>query len=679
MNYHKGGGAAEFTLRMRGDETSMKRSKEKFYMKQILACIIDGEIMATGKIAKEVGLSEKSVRNKLNELDDFLTRNELGMIHRKPRVGIWLETSEEQREKLEVYLEQQGEIQLESYNPKERVTETLKILFNLRPWQTITAQKLSEKMYLSVPTMLKVLKECEEWLGYYNIKLVNERGRGYRLVSRENEYRIALKNLMMEKVSSDAVNQNLWYFFPNIDVSTIKKCIIQAENEWDYRFTDESFYEIFIYCCLAYKRKEFDNPLIMDYHIEELEILQKYNEYAFTVAIFEKLEEAFHVRFSQEDVLFLSIQILCSKFIGISEIEITLEQVKKYDNQLMEFVDRLLTVIGNIMNVDLTSDHKVKESLIVHLRPTIFRLRYGTPQSNDLIDFIKKEYKNVFRASWAISILFEECYNVQITEDEIGYIVLYIQAAIERKTHQYKAVLLTKSNMGHAQLMKERIKKVVPEIRSLELVSTHDFKLDDYQDMDIIISSKEIEVKDKRIVVIPNILSENGLLALRNHLDTINSSVSERENPFSPECCLLFSPELIFTHMKVQSKEEILKIMSDAMKEKGVVKEGFFDTVMERENKTTTTIGNGVSLPHGSPIAVNESKVAIAILDEPVMWDGEEVEVVFLLGFKMITKDEINRIQLFYKEYVSLIDTDEKISMLKNMKTNIEVYKYLIQ
>ena len=31
----------------------MKRSKEKFYMKQILGCIMDGEIMATGKIAKE--------------------------------------------------------------------------------------------------------------------------------------------------------------------------------------------------------------------------------------------------------------------------------------------------------------------------------------------------------------------------------------------------------------------------------------------------------------------------------------------------------------------------------------------------------------------------------------------------------------------------------------------------
>lgn len=106
------------------------------------------------------------------------------------------------------------------------------------------------------------------------------------------------------------------------------KCIIQTEDEWNYRFTDESFYEILIYCCLAYKRKELAIPMVSDYNPEELKILKKYSEYAFTVAIFEKLEEVFHVHFLSEDILFLSIQILCSKFIGISNVEVTLGQVK---------------------------------------------------------------------------------------------------------------------------------------------------------------------------------------------------------------------------------------------------------------------------------------------------------------------------------------------------------------
>ena len=82
-----------------------------------------------------------------------------------------------------------------------------------------------------------------------------------------------------------------------------------------------------LYCL---QKKRIGIALVSDYYSEELKILKKYNEYSFTVAIFEKLEEIFHVHFLTEDVLFLSIQILCSKFIGISDVDVTLSQVKKY-------------------------------------------------------------------------------------------------------------------------------------------------------------------------------------------------------------------------------------------------------------------------------------------------------------------------------------------------------------
>ncbi len=60
------------------------------------------------------------------------------------------------------------------------------------------------------------------------------------------------------------------------------------------------------------------------------------------------------------------------------------------------------------------------------------------------------------------------------------------------------------------------------------------------------------------------------------------------------------------------------------------------------------------------------------------MWDNEQVQVVFLLALRLSTRDEI-RIQMFYKEYVTLIDSEEKLEKLKSMKSNIELYKYLIQ
>ena len=69
-----------------------------------------------------------------------------------------------------------------------------------------------------------------------------------------------------------------------------------------------------------------------------------------------------------------------------------------------------LHVVGNILDVDLSQDEKLKESLIIHLRPTIFRIRHGLSQTNSLVHFIKSEYKTVFRATMSISIMFEEYY-----------------------------------------------------------------------------------------------------------------------------------------------------------------------------------------------------------------------------------------------------------------------------
>ena len=68
-------------------------------------------------------------------------------------------------------------------------------------------------------------------------------------------------------------------------------------------------------------------------------------------------------------------------------------------------------------------------------------------------------------------MMFENTFGLQITEDELGYIVLYIQSALERRNQRYSAILLAESNLGHAQLLSERIRKTVPEISSSERLS----------------------------------------------------------------------------------------------------------------------------------------------------------------------------------------------------------------
>lgn len=78
------------------------------------------------------------------------------------------------------------------------------------------------------------------------MKIANEKNRGYRLDCNENEYRVAMKDFIMSDFDNEKIKSNMDYFFYNMDTKLIQKSIIETENEWNYRFTDESFYEIFI-------------------------------------------------------------------------------------------------------------------------------------------------------------------------------------------------------------------------------------------------------------------------------------------------------------------------------------------------------------------------------------------------------------------------------------------------
>ena len=112
---------------------------------------------------------------------------------------------------------------------------------------------------------------------------------------------------------------------------------------------------------------------------------------------------------------------------------------------------------------------------------------------------------------------------------------------------------------------------------------------------------------------------------------------------------------------------------------KGYVTRKYVKTVLDREAFTPTSIGNGVAIPHGDQNEINEARVVIATLEKPILWDSEQVDVIFLLVVKMTNDFEIRRTQAFYKQYIKLVGTDEQVNVLRNFQTNVDFYKYLIK
>ena len=654
----------------------MKKDQSEYYVKKIIEYLLDGKVVATKDIADYLNLSLKSARNKIELTEDFLLEKKLGTIEKKPRVGIWLDVNRDKKDEVASFIK--GNNLTVANDTKDRTIFVLKAFFKLFPQEAISIRSLLEQLYLSTPTVHKIIKSAQEWLDKFNIKIVNVSGRGYLLAYEENSYRLALKEFICSFNKNESIEDQVKELFYGINIELIKRVIKEVESDWNYLLTDESFYEIYVYCVLAVYRSNIAQP--RNISSEDIETLQHYAEYQFAVAIFAKIQRLLYISISDNDTYFLATQIMCSRFINISNSEDSLGAIHKYDEKLVEFVDILIDTIGGILNVDLSNDTRLRDSLIFHLRPTIFRLRSGTPHENAMVDFIKSEYKNVFRATLSAAILFEKYFDIQITEDELAYVALYIQSALERKQENYKAVLVSNMTRGYVELVSSRITKNIPEIDEIKVVGRHDFSPNKCQDAQIIIADHPMNLNDPRLVIITNLLSDEGLLTLRSFMDDMNLTRESLKNTFSPVCHPLFDPELIRLHMHVKSKEELLRKMSLALEKKGYVKKEFSQTVLDREAITSTAIGNHMALPHGAESAVNESHVAIVTLDEPIAWDEDEsVDIIFLLAIKLTTHEEIQRMQIFYKEYISLIENEEKVQKIRNTQSNLDLYRYLIR
>ncbi len=654
----------------------MNDKKSIYYAKAILKALLNNEMMTTEQLANDIGLSEKTVRTKIDSLNDYLREKKLGIISKKRRIGVWLDVDVEQKAKILELISSSSIDHLQS--DQTRLYTALRYILKSAKYNRLTTNQLADIMYLSVPTTLKVINDCKDWLKLFDIELLVIRNKGFEIKSNESQYRIAIKHFLLRFKHEQSLDETMNYFMPNLNLDEVRGFIINTENEWGFEFAEDSFNEIFVYLALSIYRRTLDSDLIVYLAEDELRMLQTYNEYSFAEAIMKKASESFGVAMSQTEIAFISIPILCSKMIDPGYSAATGDIIREYDNKLQEFVKKIIVVVSEVLNVDMTMDETLFHGLLIHMKPAIFRLRYEKGSSNGLKGYIKSEFKQAFRVSWLISVLFEEHFDLRVTEDELSYITLYIQSALERNQQPINTVLVTKTSMGVNQMLCDKIKRTFPLISEIKVVSVHDFHIENYKKAEMIITTQSLDVKDSRVVVVDELLSENSTRKISHKMRSLSVQTVSIKGQFDPLCHSLFEPDLIFTHIAVDDKAQLLSFMCDRLVAKGYVTRKYLQTVMDREIATPTSIGNMVAIPHGDQSQINEPKIVIATLEKPILWDTEMVDVVFLLVVKMTNEFEIKRTQLFYKQYINLVDTDKEVNALRSFATNTDFYRYLI-
>lgn len=90
---------------------------------------------------------------------------------------------------------------------------------------------------------------------------------------------------------------------------------------------------------------------------------------------------------------------------------------------------------------------------------------------------------------------------------------------------------------------------------------------------------------------------------------------------------------------KALSKSEIIEKMVDLFTAEGYLKDKvlFHKDILAREEIFSTYIGFEIGLPHGKSEAVKEAGIAVAKLEQPIVWNensGDCVDLIIMIAVK---------------------------------------------
>ena len=105
---------------------------------------------------------------------------------------------------------------------------------------------------------------------------------------------------------------------------------------------------------------------------------------------------------------------------------------------------------------------------------------------------------------------------------------------------------------------------------------------------------------------------------------------------------MVIEKELICLDVHGTTKEEIINQLSLIACQSGKINniDDYKEAVFKREKEFSTALGYSVAIPHGQSDSVNEPFVVFGRCQKPMIWDENEVKMIFMIGVPMANRNK---------------------------------------
>lgn len=403
------------------------------------------------------------------------------------------------------------------------------------------------------------------------------------------------------------------------------------------------------------------------HHIEELKRTDASETTIFfeesAVRMLHKAALRLELTYTNEDVHYLSLQLISNRFEPLPEEEV--DEV---------IVERLLSRVSAALNINFASDQKLEEQLKNHIPPMIYRLRSNNKTENPFTSQIKNEFSLTFNVIWVVLSEYEQELGISFNEDEIAFLTMYFQAAIERARMNRKILIVCQMGIATSELLINRIKNVLPSLDTFEVASVAELEQMPLNEYDLIISTIKVDIPKKQVILVSPFLTKEDIERIKQS-DLLPKAENNVLKLVRAHHLMKFvDKDFVFVNTDFSSKEELIEQVGEVLIENGFVTQQFIQTVQEREEMGGTDLPTGTAVPHGNSICVNQTIIVLVKNKKKFKWNKYYVDLVFLI---CIAKQDTFQTRNILADIYNIIDSNEQLKQLREATTNDVLFRKL--
>lgn len=517
---------------------------------------------------------------------------------------------------------------------EERIAYLVNDLLYRSEW--ITLDELSNVLYVSRTSITADLKGVEKILSRFNLSLERKPHYGIRVTGTEMSPRLCLASEAARRATGVALRGEETLAGITDTTEIVSRCVDEVLEDRDFQIDSLAHQNLIVHISVALMRIRVGEYMPME--DMQMKKLCSMPEYAIAEAIAFAIGRELSCDLPEQEIAYMAIHLAGKRTI----VEAPEGEGTVVTDEAWDLVSKMLDVVERVYRFDFRDDLELRMNLARHIVPLAVRLTYHLSVQNPLLKDIKARFPLAYSMASDASSVLADHYGSSPSEDEVGYIAMAFALALDRlKTERPKKRILVvcASGRGSARLLEHHYRKEFgPYLESVEVCDATQVPRRDLSHIDYIFTTVPLSgALPVPVREVKYFLDAEDISRVRAILES-PSSIDVRAR--------YFDRGLFFPHLACGTKEEAISYLCARARSMETLPDDFEWLVWERERAAATAFGNYVALPHPMNAVGERTFLTVGLLDEPVDWDGQQVQAVFLI---VISREGHDDLEEFYE------------------------------